>query len=92
MQNLLLAARGMGLSGSVFNFPLAREDELRDMLGIPDNNEVYCVVPVGYPVDRHGPLGRKPVRDVVYDGRFGERWSFAEGQPDVGWQDRWLPE
>ena len=92
VQNLLLAARGMGLSGSVFNFPLAREDALRDMLGIPDNNEVYCVVPVGYPADRHGPLGRKPVREVVYDGRFGERWPFAEAQPDAGWQDRWLPE
>ena len=92
VQNLLLAARGMGLSGSVFNFPLSREDALRDMLGIPDNNEVYCVVPLGYPTDRHGPLGRKPIRQVVYDGRFGERWSFAESQPDTGWQDRWLPE
>lgn len=92
VQNLLLAARGMGLSGSVFNFPLSREEALREMLGIPDNNEVYCVVPVGYPADRHGPLGRKPVRQVVYDGRFGERWSFAESQPEAGWQDRWLPE
>ena len=91
VQNLLLAARGLGLAGSVFNFPLVREDELRAMLGIPDNNEVYCVVPIGYPTDRHGPLGRKPVRDVVYDGKFGERWSFAETQPNTGWQDRWLP-
>lgn len=92
VQNLLLAARGLGLSGSVFNFPLAREDRLREMLGIPDNNEVYCVLPVGYPADSHGPLGRKPVRQVVYDGRFGERWSFAEGQPETGWQERWLGE
>lgn len=92
VQNLLLAARGMGLSGSVFNFPLSREDALRDMLRIPDNNEVYCVVPLGYPTDRHGPVGRKPIRRVVYDGRFGERWRFAESQPDTGWQDRWLPE
>ncbi len=92
VQNLLLAARGMGLSGSVFNFPLSREDALRDMLGIPDSNEVYCVVPLGYPTDRHGPLGRKPIHEVVYDGGFGERWSFAESQPDAGWQDRWLPE
>ena len=91
VQNLLLAARGLGLSGSVFNFPLLREDALRDMLGIPDSNHVYCVVPVGYPEDRHGPLSRKPIRQVVYDGRFGERWSFAESQPDTGWQDRWLP-
>ncbi len=92
VQNLLLGARGLGLSGSIFNFPLSREDALREMLGIPDNNEIYCVLPIGYPTDRHGPLGRKPVRAIVYDGRFGERWSFAEAQPDAGWQDRWLGE
>ena len=92
VQNLLLAARGLGLSGSVFNFPLSREDALREMLGIPDNNEVYCAVPIGYPTDRHGSLSRKPVSQVVYDGKFGQRWSFAEAQPDRGWQDRWLPE
>lgn len=92
VQNLLLAARGLGLSGSLFNFPLSREDALREMLGIPDSNEVYCVLPVGYPMDRHGRLGRKPVREIVYDGRFGEPWSFAEGQPDTGWEERWLRE
>ena len=40
--------------------------------------------------DRHGPLKRKPVRDVVYANRFGEKWAFAESQPDEGWQDRWV--
>ena len=92
VQNLLLAARGLGLSGSLFNFPLSREDALRDMLRIPDNNEVYCLLPIGYPTDRHGPLKRKPVREIVYDGKFGEPWSFAEAQPDAGWEELWLGE
>lgn len=90
VQNLLLAARGLGLSGSVFNFPLSREDELREMLGIPENNQIYCVLPIGYPTDKHGPLGRKPVSKVVYDGKFGESWAYADAQPETGWQDRWL--
>lgn len=90
VQNLLLAARGLGLSGSVFNFPLSHEDELREMLGIPDSNQIYCVLPIGYPSDNHGPLKRKPVKDVVYMDRFGESWPFAEQQPDTGWQDKWL--
>ncbi|MYE80882.1 MAG: nitroreductase family protein [Gammaproteobacteria bacterium] len=89
-QNLLLAARGLGLSGSIFNLPLSREEALREMLGIPENNQIYCALPIGYPSDRHGPLGRKPVKQVVYDGAFGRKWAFAEKQPDVGWQDRWL--
>ncbi len=90
VQNLLLAARGLGLSGSVFNFPLSREDELRAMLEIPDNNQIYCVLPLGYSSDKHGPLGRKPVRDVVYDEKFGRRWAFAEAQDDRGYEARWL--
>ena len=90
VQNLLLAARGLGLSGSIFNLPLSREEELREMLGIPENNQIYCALPIGYPTDRHGPLGRKAVKQVVYDGGFGKTWAFAQAQPDEGWQEKWL--
>lgn len=91
VQNLLLAARGLGLGGSIFNFPLRRGDEVRDLLGIPDSNELHCLVPLGYPEDRHGPVRRKPVRKVVYAERFGEEWPFAVDQPEAGWGDRWTP-
>jgi nitroreductase len=90
VQNLLLAARALGLSGSVFNFPLSHEAELRAELRIPENNQIYCCLPIGYPTDKHGPLKRKPVRDVVYHDRFGEKWAYAESQPDEGWQDKWI--
>ena len=66
----------MGLSGSIFNFPLAHEEELRELLAIPESNEIHCVLPMGYPTDRHGPLKRKPVADVVYLNRFGKKWSL----------------
>ncbi len=90
IQNLLLAARGLGLSGSVFNFPLSHEQELRDLLKIPDTNDIFCVLPIGYPSDHHGPVRRKPVKDVVYMNHFGERWNFAESQTKIGWEDKWL--
>lgn len=89
VQNLLLAARGLGLSGSVFNFPLSQEAELRQRLEIPDNNEIFCLLPIGYPRDRHGPVRRKPVKKVVFLERFGETWDFAERQADEGWGARW---
>lgn len=90
VQNLLLAAAGLGLSGSVFNFPLSHEDELRERLGIPENNQIYCVLPLGYPQDQHGPLGRKPVKAVVYADNFGQTWDYAEQQGDRGFEDRWI--
>ncbi len=90
VQNLLLAARALGLSGSIFNFPLSREPALRERLAIPESNQIYCILPLGYPSDRHGPLRRKPVHEVVYLERFGAAWPFARSQPDEGWQDRWI--
>ena len=90
VQNLLLAAAGLGLSGSVFNFPLSHEDELRERLAIPENNQIYCVLPIGYPKDNHGPLGRKPVKAVVYADKFGEPWDYAEQQGDRGFEERWI--
>lgn len=90
VQNLMLSARGLGLGCSVFNLPMRGGDELLELLDIPENNQLYCLIPIGYPTDRHGPVRRKPVKAVVYRERFGKTWPFAEEQPDTGWQDRWL--
>jgi nitroreductase len=91
VQNLMLAARALGLGTSVFNLPLGHPAELRELLAIPENNEIYCLLPIGYPTDRPGPVRRRPVRDVVFRERFGEPWPFATSQPESGWQSRWLP-
>lgn len=87
IQNMLLAARALGLGGSIFN--LAMAGDIHELLEIPENNEVYACVPIGYPTDKHGPLSRKPVKKVAYAERFGHPWPFAAEQPDEGWGDRW---
>jgi nitroreductase len=92
VQNLLLSAAALGLGASIYRLAQGHPEELREMLAIPENNELYAMIPLGYPLDRHGPLRRKPVKAVVYDGRFGEPWAFAEGQPEEGWQAKWLGE
>jgi nitroreductase len=88
VQNFQLAARALGLGSSIFNLPM--RDQLYEMLGIPENNQLYCLLPLGYPTDRHGPLNRKPVSAVVYDEKYGASWAFAERQPERGWEDRWV--
>ena len=92
VQNMLLAARALGLGGSIFNLPMVGRGELSELLGVPENNEIYCVVPIGYPTDKPGPLSRKPVKKVAYLNRFGEVWPFAQEQPDEGWGSRWSKE
>ena len=90
VQNMLLAARALGLGGSIFNLPMVGGREMYELLGVPENNEIYCCVPIGYPTDKPGPLSRKPVKKVAYLERFGEAWPFAMQQPDEGWGKRWL--
>lgn len=90
VQNFQLAARAMGLGSSIFNLPM--REQLNQMLAIPENNQLYCLIPLGYPTDNQGRLNRKPVKSVVYSERFGESWPFAAEQPDDGWADRWLPD
>lgn len=87
VQNFQLAARALGLGTSIFNLPM--REQLYEMLGIPESNQLYCLIPLGYPTDRQGPLNRKPVKTVVFDEKFNEPWAFAEAQPPEGWGGRW---
>jgi len=88
VQNLLLAARALGLGASIFQ--LALSPAVVKALGIPDDYQAYCAIPVGYPEDRPGPVQRRPVRRVAFRDRWGELWPYAESQPDDGWNDRWI--
>jgi nitroreductase len=90
VQNILLAARGLGLAASIFSLPLVHGAEVREALGVPENYQIYCLIPIGYPVDRHGPVRRKPVKDVVYWNRWDTAWDFAAQQPEEGWHSRWV--
>ena len=84
VQNLLIAARALGLGASIFQ--LALSADVIAALGVPEEYQAHCLIPVGYPLDRHGPVRRKPVRQIAYRDRWGETWPFAESQPDEGWQ------
>ncbi len=88
VQNLLLAARALGLGASIFQ--LALSPKVIETIGIPDDEQAYCAIPMGYPAGRPGPVRRRPVRQVAFRDRWGEPWPFAEDQPDDGWTERWV--
>ena len=73
VQNLLLAARGMGI-GSVLTTLFKRHDaEIKALLGIPENIETAALLPLGYPAegDGYGPTRRRPVEEVTHWERWG---------------------
>ena len=71
VQNLLLAARAMGLGASLITLPLLSVTSARRVLGMPMSVTPACIVPLGWPRGRYGPTTRKPVGDVVHLDRFG---------------------
>lgn len=85
VQNLLLAARGLGLAANITIWHLMLEQEWKKALAIPKEVKTFAVIPVGWPLGRvragAPPSGgeRDPPRRVVRvaraggDGRSGRR-------------------
>ena len=73
VQNLLLAARAMGLGASLITLPLWSVTSARKILHLPLTVTPVCIVPLGWPRGRYGPTTRKPVEDVVHLDEYGKR-------------------
>jgi nitroreductase len=74
VQNILLAARMLGLGATLTTRHLLFEDEVEDILGLPPGVHSYAIIPIGYPRGRFGPVRRGPVADVVYLDRWGQSY------------------
>jgi nitroreductase len=72
-QNLLLAARAMGLGASLITMPLWSVTSARRILGLPLSVTPCCIVPLGWPRGRYGPTTRKPVEEVAHLDSYGNR-------------------
>ncbi len=73
VQNLLLAARGMGYGGVITGFHGPVQDQLKPLLGIPEDVFISCTVTLGKPQGKHGPVRRRPMQELV----FGDTWAEA---------------
>ena len=73
VQNLLLAARAMGLGASLTTMPLWNLTSARRILQLPANVTPVCVVPIGWPRGRYGPSTRRPVGEVTHLDYYGVR-------------------
>ena len=70
VQNVLLAARGLGLGAAPTTLGLRDRAAIREILGLPETVEAYCLIPVGYPMGNFGPVTRLPVADTVHWDRW----------------------
>ena len=72
VQNMLLAARALGLGSTLTSRHLIHAKEVEEILGLPPGVYSYAILPIGYPMGNFGPVRRGPLSDVVFLDRWGE--------------------
>jgi nitroreductase len=76
VQNAMLACVNEGLGCTLTTLHCLREDEVKAVLGIPDDWATVALVPIGYPVGKgHGPITRQPPRKLAFRNQFGTAWD-----------------
>ena len=71
VQNLLLAARALGIGSVLTTLHPQVMERVYAMFGIPQDVAFHCCIPLGYPRGRFGPTRRYPTSETT----SWERWN-----------------
>ena len=71
VQNLMLAARALGIGSVPTTLHPSVMDRFHTMFAIPDDVRFHFCVPLGYPQGNFGPTTRKPTAETT----FLDRWD-----------------
>src|SRR5262249_42221513 len=71
VQNLMLAARALGLGTVLTTLHRRRKAQIHAILGIPDHVESAAIIPLGWPDREYGPNRRPPLERFV----MGDCWN-----------------
>jgi nitroreductase len=82
--NFMLAARALGLGTCLTTVYRIYEDEVREVVGVPDRYEVVALLPLGHPTGRWGVAPRRPVESITNWDTFGARRPAAGSAPPAG--------
>ena len=77
VQNLFLAARALGLGTTLTTIHKFRENDVREILGIPEDVETFAMIPLGYPLGRWGEAKRRPIAEITY----WDTWKATQPRP-----------
>jgi nitroreductase len=65
-QNMIVAARALGLGAAFTTFHHRLQPEIKAILGIPADRFIAVTMPVGWPGRPFGPVRRRPVAEVLH--------------------------
>lgn len=73
VQQLMLAARAYGIGATLTSLYMGHEDDVRGLLGLPDDALTMALIPLGYPAKgRWAQPVRRPLDQVVHWNRWGQ--------------------
>ena len=72
VQQLILAARAHGVGTTLTTLYSGHEDDVRELLGLPEDALTMGLLPLGYPArGRWAQPKRRPVEEVTHWNRWG---------------------
>jgi nitroreductase len=77
VQNLMLAARALGVGSVPTTLHPTVMDRVRALLDVPPEAEFHLCIPLGYPRGRFGPTQRRPTHETTYLDRWGAQVPWA---------------
>jgi len=78
IQNMMLAAQGLGLGSCLVAF---EEDTVSEIIELPDNLRPVAIIPIGYPAEKPENPGRIPLENLTFAERYGKKIKLAVLQP-----------
>ena len=73
VQNMLLAARALGLGATLTARHIAFREEVETLLGLPKNVTSFAILPIGYPKGKFGPTRRISLNKVTFLDKWGQK-------------------
>ena len=77
VQNLMLAARALGIGSVPTTLHPQVMERVYELLGIPADAEFHLCIPLGYPRGKFGPTQRRPPAKTTYLNRWATPAPWA---------------
>ena len=77
IQNLMLAARALGIGSVPTTLHAKVMERFNAMFKVPAGIAFHCCIPLGYPQGHFGPTRRKPSAEIAYFNRWGQPAPWA---------------
>jgi nitroreductase len=74
VQNIILACRALGLGTTITTNHIRCEQEVKAVLGLPEDVDTFAMMPIGYPVGKFGPVTRRGLAEVAYADKWSQAW------------------